>query len=108
LGGFDERFFLYFEETDLQLNLLRKGYKNCIYNDTKIIHLEGASSGGGKEISNRQRIIFQTSRVHYMQKNFYNQYLLFKLLDKIVLYFQILDKTYTRNENLLLMFRTSL
>ena len=97
--GFDECYFMYFEETDLQLNLFRKGYKNYIYNSTKIIHLEGASSGGGKLMSNKQRIIFHKSKINYMKKFFCKQYLFFKFLDKIALNLQIFSKKYTKDEN---------
>ena len=32
MKGFDEQFFMYFEETDLQNRLKNKGYKNIILN----------------------------------------------------------------------------
>lgn len=41
---FDERFFMYYEETDLQLNMEKKGLKRIIIEGPQIIHLEGGSS----------------------------------------------------------------
>ncbi|EIB7121673.1 MULTISPECIES: glycosyltransferase family 2 protein [Acinetobacter] len=43
LGGFDENFFMYYEETDLLFRLRNKGYQTYIVPTSKIIHLEGAS-----------------------------------------------------------------
>ncbi|MBJ8445340.1 glycosyltransferase family 2 protein [Acinetobacter bereziniae] len=43
LGGFDESFFMYYEETDLLFRLRKKGYQTYIVPKSKIIHLEGAS-----------------------------------------------------------------
>lgn len=43
LGGFDESFFMYYEETDLLFRLREKGYQTYIVPESKIIHLEGAS-----------------------------------------------------------------
>lgn len=40
---FDPDFFMYYEETDLQYRMAVQGYKRCIINNTKIIHLEGGS-----------------------------------------------------------------
>lgn len=63
--GFDEKFFLYYEETDLQKRLHLNGYKNFITNTTKIIHLEGGSS----RMNNWKRIIIQESQNYYFRKN---------------------------------------
>lgn len=43
LGGFDENFFMYYEETDLLFRIRLKGYETYIVPSSKIIHLEGAS-----------------------------------------------------------------
>lgn len=43
LGGFDENFFMYYEETDLLFRIRLKGYETYIVPLCKIIHLEGAS-----------------------------------------------------------------
>lgn len=43
IGGFDEEFFMYYEETDLLARLRKAGYTTYIVPQSKIIHLEGAS-----------------------------------------------------------------
>ena len=43
LGGFDENFFMYYEETDLLFRMRDKNYHTYIVPSSKIIHLEGAS-----------------------------------------------------------------
>jgi len=43
LHGFDENFFMYYEETDLLFRLRQKKYQTFIVPESKIIHLEGAS-----------------------------------------------------------------
>lgn len=41
VGGFDEQFFLYFEETDLAYRFRRAGYQCVIVPQARIVHLEG-------------------------------------------------------------------
>ena len=45
VGIFDEDFFLYDEETELQFRIKKAGYKIIINPESKIYHLEGKSSG---------------------------------------------------------------
>lgn len=74
---FDERFFLYFEETDLQFQLSKKGLRRIIIKGPEIIHLEGASDNRRKEnidrfISFSAQQIF-LSRIIYFKKNLYKK-----------------------------------
>lgn len=43
-GGFDERFFMYAEDIDLSMRILKAGYKNYYFAGTSIIHYKGAST----------------------------------------------------------------
>jgi GT2 family glycosyltransferase len=45
LGGLDERFFMYFEETDLAKRAWDKGYTITCFSPTRIVHVRGGSSG---------------------------------------------------------------
>jgi GT2 family glycosyltransferase len=45
VNGFDPRFFMYFEETDMQKRLSKIGFSNFLIKGPKITHLEGRSSG---------------------------------------------------------------
>lgn len=44
-GGFDERFFMYFEEPDLCQRIRSCGYSIEFHPEMRIVHLEGKSSG---------------------------------------------------------------
>lgn len=67
---YDEQFFLYYEETDLQFKMLKNGFRSKIINIPKIIHLEGCSckkeSNKFKTFSGIQACF---SRIKYMRKN---------------------------------------
>lgn len=71
--GFDENYFLYYEETDLQLRLTRKGNICCLIPGPKIIHLEGGSFSK-KGLTPRRFIFSQTSYNYYINKNFSSLY----------------------------------
>ncbi|WP_291087532.1 MULTISPECIES: glycosyltransferase family 2 protein [unclassified Empedobacter] len=96
VNGFDEDYFLYFEETDLQKRISSLNKLNIVTNSTKIIHLEGASSVA----NNWKRKIYQNSQTLYFRKNdtvnFY-WYVIFEILSSPIRFF---NKRYTLNENL--------
>lgn len=64
VGGFDERFFMYFEEADICLRIKKHGYKILYYPQAKIIHLVGKSASNKKRI----RKTFEASRFKFFQK----------------------------------------
>ena len=66
LGGFDENFFLYFEEFDLCKRIKEKGYKLYITPSAKIIHLWERSTKKRNDINK----IFNESRYYYFKKHF--------------------------------------
>ena len=39
IGGFDERFFLYFEDADLSRRVQNHGYRTVYFPDVSVIHL---------------------------------------------------------------------
>lgn len=45
LGGFDERYFLYFEETDLCLRIKSAGWQIWYVPESRIMHVRGQSTG---------------------------------------------------------------
>ncbi|AKK71679.1 hypothetical protein OK18_02620 [Chryseobacterium gallinarum] len=100
VSGFDPNYFMYYEESDLQLIISRSQYKNYIFTGTKIIHLEGGSFTEKKKISNFKRIIVHTSRVYYAKKNFPKDYYKFKILDISKLLLSIFNYKYRFTENL--------
>lgn len=72
---FDERYFLYFEETDLQFKMSKSNLKRELVSEPKIVHLEGKSNKTRCEsvlryisFSSQQILI---SRLVYFKKNDY-------------------------------------
>lgn len=63
--GFDERFFMYFEESDFCLKVRKAGYKTVYFPDSKIIHKVSASSNDKGKIEER----FSESRYKFLKKN---------------------------------------
>lgn len=67
IGGFDETFFLYFEETDLCRRAARTGWRTHYVPDSKIEHL-GSASTGMKDWARTPAYWFK-SRSHYFAKS---------------------------------------
>lgn len=68
IGGFDERFFLYFEESDLCRRVKQKGYTIYMLPHASIVHGGGATT----RTRDQREIIsaFRRSRWLYFQKHF--------------------------------------
>lgn len=66
IGGFDEKFFLYFEESDLGKRICEAGYKNYILDSAKVVHFWGKKTTADKPIDQ----IFIDSRRYYFCKHF--------------------------------------
>lgn len=100
VNGFDEDYFMYCEEADMQFKIARNNYKRVIYNKPQIIHLEGKSS----KISNNKRIFLYVSTIKYMRKNIniYKYftvkylYILLMIIDSLL---NIIRKEFTLIEN---------
>lgn len=65
IGGFDESFFLYFEESDLCRRVKMMGYKIYINPHSRIFHIWGASTKDIKTFDT-----FSRSRFWYFRKHF--------------------------------------
>lgn len=69
---YDENFFMYYEESDLQLNLQKKGKKRLIIDGPKIIHLEGGSEKQKSihyDFGKKTSKYYWESCVYYLKKN---------------------------------------
>lgn len=64
IRGFDERFFLYFEEADLCKRITKAGYKVLYFPKAKVVHLVGKSTEDKKFI--RQN--YERSRFLFLKK----------------------------------------
>jgi len=67
LNGFDERFFIYFEEVDFSLRAKRKGFSSYYLADTFLYHKGGGSSG---RIKAKRLFYSLRSRIQYGFKNY--------------------------------------
>ena len=78
IGGFDENFFLYFEETDYCKRAKKKGYKIYQINSVNVVHPKGENSGVVKtrdlyEVKNLKKLYtwhFMWSKFYYYRKHY--------------------------------------
>jgi GT2 family glycosyltransferase len=70
LGGFDERYFMYLEETDMCLNAKKLGFNTIYFPDVAMVHHSGKSSGYSDE--SRQRSLHENrrSQLLFFRKNY--------------------------------------
>ena len=66
-GGFDERFFLYFEETDLCLRARREGWSAVYLPQSRVMHIGSVSTG--MKTWKRMPPFWFDSRLWYFTKN---------------------------------------
>jgi hypothetical protein len=81
IGGFDERFFLYFEETDLCDRLWTHGWFVLTATNAPVVHLQGQSTGSAE-----YRAAFREARRTYLLKRLgLTRWLLLELLFPVAL-----------------------
>jgi len=68
LGGFDERFFFYMDETDLCYRHKKNNGRVIYFPETSIIHLKGKSAGGESWFKNKHQSI---STIKFFQKHYF-------------------------------------
>lgn len=66
IGGFDERYFFFFEETDFCLQARRRGYRVMHLPDVEVWHEQGKSAG---QRNTDARLEYWRSRFSYFRKN---------------------------------------
>jgi GT2 family glycosyltransferase len=92
IGGFDEKFFLYLEDTDICLRLRENGYKTAYLPEAVFYHKLATST---KERQLKTKIIHNISMFHYIKKNMnYNlillSFLFIALITRLIFVFTIL------------------
>ena len=76
LGGMDESYFLYYEETDFCLKLKRHGWTNWYVPASRVMHIAGKSTGVTSEGADVKRLpsYWFESRRRYFLKNYGKTY----------------------------------
>ncbi|MCU0415487.1 MAG: glycosyltransferase family 2 protein [Ignavibacteriaceae bacterium] len=102
LGGFDERFFFYMDDTDLCYRHKQNIGKVIYFPETSIIHLKGKSVKGESWFKNKHQSI---STIKFFQKHFFGlEFLLMLIFHYIGLLLRfplfILGGMFTLNKNL--------
>ena len=88
LGGFDENFFMYFEDNDLCDRTLKKGKYIMEVPSSKFIHLENASSKKKFLTDTKLSIIHKISSYIYLKKNNKVRFLIFHIIKNFIDYLQ--------------------
>lgn len=76
LNGFDDSFFLYYEDVDLEFRLDKLGYKIVILQDIRLIHHERSSvrSDEGTDVylynMHKSKIMFMNKHYSFIKRNF--------------------------------------
>jgi N-acetylglucosaminyl-diphospho-decaprenol L-rhamnosyltransferase len=72
LGGMDESYFLYYEETDFCMKVQRRGWSHWYVPTSRVMHIAGQSTGVTGEAGKNKRLpdYWFDSRRRYFQKNF--------------------------------------
>lgn len=100
---FDERYFMYKEEVDMQLQLHKAGKKSFIIEGPQIIHLGGASSERQKSkvvyLSSFSDIQLLISSIHFYKKNFPNCHIRLLLLKTFTLFLWINPLIFRNTKN---------
>ena len=86
IGVLDEDYFMYGEDIDLSYRIIKNGYKNYYFSDTRIIHYKGEST---KKTSVNYVFIFYKAMIIFAQKHFTtNNTGAFTLLIHFAIYFR--------------------
>lgn len=77
IGGFDEKFFMYFEDRDLCHRTKELGYKVVVLADIKVVHFGGRSLEKNKE---RKKLYYQSQNYYWAKHYGYLSLILMRLI----------------------------
>lgn len=84
IGLLDEDYFMYGEDIDLSYRIIKAGYKNIYFSDTRIIHYKGEST---KKSSVNYVFVFYKAMVIFARKHFSSKRAqLFSVLIKLAIF----------------------
>lgn len=98
LGGFDERFPIYYNDVDLSFRMHQKGYKTAYLPQSRVYHKIGASTGPlkTKMIFENHRSLFRYLAKHNRSRLFYLKAILLLPLLEITALFRVFIYRLTR------------
>lgn len=79
VGWFDPRFFLYYEETDMQRNFVEHGYRNRLIVGPEILHLCGRSSSS-KSYAERMKLPMMSHFIYLKKWNSFFAFYAYKVI----------------------------
>lgn len=86
VGLLDETFFMYGEDIDLSYRIIKGGYKNYYFPETKIIHYKGEST---KKSSVNYVFVFYNAMIIFAEKHFSQKNAkIFSFFIKLAIYFR--------------------
>jgi len=86
IGLLDESFFMYGEDIDLSYRIIKEGYKNIYFPETKIIHYKGESTKKG---SINYVFVFYNAMIIFAKKHFSTKNAkIYSLLINFAIYFR--------------------
>lgn len=86
IGGLDENFFMYGEDIDLSYRIVKAGYENIYFPETRIIHYKGEST---KKSSVNYVFVFYRAMIIFARKHFAdNKARLLSFLINLAIYFR--------------------
>ena len=88
LGGFDESFFMYFEDVDLCDRTIKSGKYIMEVPSSKFIHLGSSSSEKKNFTASKLSVIHKISSYQYLKKNISLGFLIYQLIKNFFDYFQ--------------------
>ncbi|MBU3928283.1 MAG: glycosyltransferase family 2 protein [Bacteroidetes bacterium] len=101
IGLLDETFFMYGEDIDLSYRVIKAGYKNYYFPETRIIHYKGESTKKG---SVNYVLVFYHAMVIFANKHFSQKNArLYTALINVAIYFRAFLSLISRGWNILLL-----
>lgn len=98
LGGFDEDFFMYYEESDIMRRGARLGYFSNIIYGPSIVHLEGKSNSS--TTSHPKRMIIEKSHMLHLKKHYsILTFSIFLVIYILIKHVSFLNTNYKLKEN---------